>query len=193
MIFLPGDQSDKVYLLKAGVVKISKYSDDGKEIILGMVNPGEIFGELALIDPGQREHVAEAVMDSFVCIVDRKHFLHYLQKNPQMSLHITKIIGLRLKNLGQRVEDLVFRNVHQRLAGLLLDLLEDYGYEKRGNKYIYVRLTHNDIASLTGSTRETITAALNDFKRRGMIDFDGRRLVILNRDELEKQSLQKNN
>ena len=77
MIFLPGDLGDKVYLLKAGVVKISKYSDSGKEIILGMVNPGEIFGEMALVDKSPRENVAEAIMDSYVCIVDRDSFTRY--------------------------------------------------------------------------------------------------------------------
>jgi CRP/FNR family transcriptional regulator len=188
MIFLPGDRGDKVYLLKSGVVKISKYSKDGKEIILGMVNPGEIFGEMALVDKGPREHVAEALMDSYVCIVNRDHFMRYLQRNPEMSFHLTKIIGLKFKKLGQKVEDLVFRNVFQRLAGLLIHLVDAYGYDKHGKTYIYVKLTHYDIASLIGSTRETTTASLNEFKREGLIDFDGRKLVVLDRDGLDKRA-----
>ncbi len=188
MIFLPGDKGDKVYLLKSGVVKLSKYSDGGKEIILAMVNPGEIFGEMALIDKSPREHVAESIMDSYVCIVEREQFMRYLQRNSEMSLHLTKIIGLKFKKLGQKVEDLVFRNVYQRLAGLLLHLLDAYGYEKNGRMYIYVKLTHYDIASLIGSTRETTTATLNDFKREGLIDFDGRRLVIVNKEGLAKRA-----
>jgi CRP-like cAMP-binding protein len=91
MIFLPGDAGDKVYLLKAGVVKISKYSDSGKEIIMGMVNPGEIFGEMSLIENIPRETVAEAIMDSYVCIINRDNFMRYLQRNPEMSLRLTKI------------------------------------------------------------------------------------------------------
>jgi len=188
MIFLPGDAGDKVYLLKAGVVKISKYSDSGKEIILGMVNPGEIFGEMALVDKGPRETVAEAIMDSYVCFIDRESFTRYLARNSEMSLRLTKIFGLKFKRLGQKVEDLVFRNVYQRLAGLLLNLYEEYGYEKNNKTYIYVKLTHYDIASLIGSTRETTTASLNDFKREGLIDFDGRKLVILNKEGLEKRT-----
>jgi len=189
MIFIPGEKGDKVYLLKSGVVKISKYSDNGKEIILAMVNPGEIFGEMALIDKGPRENVAEALMDSYVCIVDRENFMRYLTRNPEMSMHITKIIGLKFKRLGQKVEDLVFRNVYQRLAGLLLHLVDAYGYDKNGKTYIYVKLTHYDFASLVGSTRETTTATLNDFKREGLIDFDGRRLVVLDRNGLEKRAV----
>ena len=188
MIFLPGDQSDKVYLLKAGVVKISKYSDSGKEIILGMVNPGEIFGEMALIEKGPRGHVAEALMDSYVCIINRDNFNRYLQRNPEMSLRLTKIFGLKFKTLGQKVEDLVFRNVYQRLAGLLLHLFEAYGYQKNEKTYIYIKLTHYDIASLIGSTRETTTATLNDFKRKGLIDFDGRKLVIIDKEGLEART-----
>jgi len=188
MIFLPGDKGDKVYLLKSGVVKVSKYSESGKEIILAMVNPGEIFGEMALIEKAPRENVAEAIMDSYVCIVDREQFMRYLHRNPEMSLQITKIMGLKFKRLGQKVEDLVFRNVYQRLAGLLLNLVDTYGYDKQGKTYIYVKLTHYDIASLIGSTRETTTATLNEFKREGLVEFDGRRLVILNREGLKKRA-----
>ena len=188
MIFLPGQQGDKVYLLKSGVVKISKYSDDGKEIILGMVNPGEIFGEMAIIEKAPREHVAEAVMDSYVCIVDREHFMRYLQRNPEMSFRITKIIGLKFKRLGQKIEELVFRNVFQRLALLLLQLKEAYGYSKNDKTYLYVKLTHYDIASLIGSTRETTTACLNDFRREGLIEFDGRKIVILNEEGLQARA-----
>lgn len=188
MIFLPGDRGDKVYMLKAGVVKISKYSDSGKEIILGMVNPGEIFGELALVDDSEREFVAEAMMDSYVCIANREDFLFYLNRYPEMSMQITKIIGLKFKRLGQKVEDLVFKNVYQRLAQLLLNLKSSYGYEKDKGTYLYVKLTHYDIASLIGSTRETTTACLNEFKRQGLIDFDGRRVVIIDEPGLIKRS-----
>ncbi len=184
MIFLPGDRGDKVYLLKAGVVKISKYAENGKEVILAMINPGEIFGEMALIDPTPREHVAEAVMDSYLCIVDREMFMQYLRRNPEMSMQITKIIGLKFKRLRQKVEDLVFRNVYQRLAGLLIHLTDTYGYDKGGKTYLYIKLTHADMASLIGSTRETTTAILNEFKRENLIDFDGRKLVILDFDRL---------
>jgi CRP-like cAMP-binding protein len=187
-IFLPGDKGDKVYLLKSGVVKISKYSEDGKEIILAMVNPGEIFGEMALIEAGSREHVAEAVMDSYVCIIDREQFIPYLKRNPEMSLRITKIIGLKFKKLGQKIEDLVFRNVYQRLAMLLLQLEQSYGYNKNDKTYLYVKLTHYDIASLIGSTRETTTACLNDFRREGLIAFDGRKIVILNKEGLQTKA-----
>jgi CRP/FNR family transcriptional regulator len=187
MIFLPGDQGDKVYLLKAGVVKISKYSDSGKEIILGMVNPGEIFGEMALIDKAPRDSVAEALMDSYVCIVNRDNFTRYLQHNSEMSLRLTKIFGFKFKRLRQKVEDLVFKNVYQRLATLLLHLHDTYGYDKNGKTYIYIKLTHYDIASLIGSTRETTTASLNDFKREGLIDFDGRKLIIVDKQGLEER------
>lgn len=188
MIFLPGDKGNKVYMLKAGVVKISKYSEGGKEIILGMVNPGEIFGEMALVADAPREFVAEAMMDCYVCIANREDFLKYLRRYPEMSMNITKIIGLKFKKLGQKVEDLVFKNVYQRLAVLLLSLLESYGYDKNGKQYLYIKLTHYDIASLIGSTRETTTACLNEFKREGLIDFDGRRIVIIDPDGLKHRS-----
>ncbi len=188
MIFLSGEKGNRVYMLKAGVVKISKYSEDGKEIILSMVNPGEIFGEMALVENAPREFVSEAMMDSYVCIANREDFLKYLHRYPEMSMQITKIIGMKFKKLGQKVEDLVFKNVYQRLALLLLNLLESYGYRKNERSYLYVKLTHYDIASLIGSTRETTTSCLNDFKREGLIDFDGRRIVIINPEGLKRKS-----
>jgi CRP/FNR family cyclic AMP-dependent transcriptional regulator len=188
LIFLPRDNSDKVYLLKAGVVKISKFSESGKEIILAMVNPGEIFGEMELIEKAKRGTVAEALMDSYVCIVSRDDFIQHLKRNPEMSLQITKIMGIKFKQMGQKVEDLVFRNVDQRLAGLLLSLMDEYGYFKNEKMYIRVKLTHYDIASLIGTTRETTTACLNELKRGGLIDFDGRKIVILDREGLEQRT-----
>lgn len=188
MIFLPGEKGDKVYMLKAGVVKLSKYSDGGKEIIMSMVNPGEIFGEMALVTNTPRNYVAEVMMDSYVCIATREDFLKYMYRYPEVTMQITKIIGLKFRRLGQKIEYLVFKNVYQRLARLLLNLLDDYGYEKKGKYYLYVKLTHYDIASLIGSTRETTTACLNEFKRDGLIDFDGRRIVIIDSSGLRKRS-----
>jgi len=169
-IIREGEPGQSFFVLARGSVVVTKNRDDGSQIKLAVLHDRAIFGEMALIDKGPRDSVAEAIMDSYVCFIDRESFSRYLTRNPEMSLRLTKIFGLKFKRLGQKVEDLVFRNVYQRLAGLLLNLHEEYGYDKNDKTYIYVKLTHYDIASLIGSTRETTTASLNDFSMTNMKD-----------------------
>lgn len=183
--YLPDDPSDKVYLLKEGRVKISKVSEEGKEVTLAILEQGEIFGELALVDEGPRGTVAEALDDTFICAIGRGDFQRLLEKKPDLALKVTKLIGIRLKAIEAKVEDLVFRDVSSRLAKLLLELVSMYGTRIRGGSRIDVKLTHQEIANLIGSTRETTTATLNELRRRGLIESDKRRLIVVDKPGLE--------
>lgn len=185
VVYLPDDPSDRVFFLKEGRVKISKLSEDGKEVTLAILEPGEIFGELALVDEGPRGTVAEVLEDTFICYIERLDFQKLLDRKPELALKISKLIGARRKALEVKIEDLVFRDVNARLAKLLLELAESYGTTVVAGVRIDVKLTHKELANLIGSTRETTTAALNDFRRRGLITNDKRRLIVVNRSGLE--------
>lgn len=181
LIYLPGDASDQVYLLKEGRVKISKLSEDGREITLVILEPGEIFGESAIVDDEDtRSTVAEAFENAYLCVISRKDFEEFINNKPELALSVTKLMGFRRRQIETMLEDLVFRGVHERLALLLLRLSERHGKDVDGNKLIDIGLTHYDYANLIGSTRETTTACLNDFKREGLIEFQKRKVVILN-------------
>ena len=189
LIYLPGDVSDQVYLLKEGRVKISKLSEDGREITLVILEPGEIFGESALInDEETRSTVAEAIEKAYICVISRKDFEEFINNKPELALSITKLMGFRRREIENMLEDLVFRGVHERLAILLLRLSERHGKDINGNKLIDISLTHYDYANLIGSTRETTTACLNDFKREGLIDFKKRKVVIINEHGLKDRA-----
>lgn len=184
-LFLPDDPSDKVYLLKEGRVKISKVSEDGKELTLAILEQGEIFGELALVDEGPRETIAETLEDTFICVIGRQDFERLLETKPKIALHVTKLIGLRRKAIEAKVEDLVFKDVSSRLAKLLLELADTYGTQVSNGMRIDVKLTHQELANLIGSTRETTTATLNELKRLGFIEMEKRRLIVVDQSGLE--------
>ena len=189
LIYLPGDVSDQVYLLKEGRVKISKLSEDGREITLVILEPGEIFGESALIDDKEtRSTVAEALENAYLCVISRRDFEEFINNKPELALSITKLMGFRRRQIENMLEDLVFRGVHERLALLLLRLSERHGKEVDGKNLIDISLTHYDYANLIGSTRETTTACLNDFKREGLIEFQKRKVVIIDEKGLRSRA-----
>ncbi len=183
-IYLPGDPANTVYLLKAGRVKISRVTEDGKEFTLAILEPGEVFGELEVLEGSPRDTVAEALDDISICVLQRKDFEEVLQKNPDLTIRLTKLIGSRLKKIESRIEDLVFRDVPTRLAHLLLSLSRDFGEQKEDGVRLNVKMTHQELANLIGSTRETVSATLNDFKRQGLIQQDHHAITIRDQERL---------
>lgn len=186
MIYLPGDRSDKVYLLKKGRVKVSRLSEDGREMTMIILEPGEFFGESALYtDQQTRSTMAEALDDAIICTIYREEFEALLREEPNLALRVTKAIGRRRREIESRLEDMVFRSVPSRLAHLLLKLADQYGREKSQGTLLDVTLTHLEIANLIGSTRETTTTQLNNLKRDGLINIKKRNIYILDKIGLE--------
>lgn len=178
VIYLPGDPAKTVYLLKTGRVKISRISEDGKEWTMAILEPGEVFGELEVLEGTTRDTVAEALDDCSICVMQRPDFEAMLRKDPNTSIRLTKLVGLRLKKIENRVENLVFRDVPSRLAQLLIQLSDEIGIRDDRGILFRVKITHKDLASLIGSTRETVSTTLGDFKKKGMIDIVQRRIII---------------
>lgn len=183
-LYFPDHPSDSLFLLKEGRVKISKLSAEGREVILDFLEAGEIFGELALAGETVRTTTAETVEDSLVCIIPQESFARFLRGRPELALRMIKLMGLRRRELESRIEDLVFRSVSSRVAGLLLKLLEKHGEPFPGGVQIKVRLTHQEIAQLIGATRETVTEELNRLRQNRIIDFVKRRIIVRRRDWL---------
>ena len=186
-IFLPGESSRQVYLLKTGRVKISRISEDGRELTLALLEPGEIFGELDILEGSVRDTIAEAMEDSQLCVIQKEQFLSMIRKRPELSFRLTKLIGLRLRRIESRVEDLVFRDVPSRLAHLLIQLSEEYGNPTQDGILLSIKITHQEMANLIGSIRETVSATLGEFKKEGLITSEGRKIIILRPELLKKQ------
>lgn len=178
-IYLPGDPSNTVYLLKKGRVKISSTAPSGKEVTFDILEAGEIFGELEMLQDSPRETQAEALDDALICAIRREDFNRYLREHQDLNAKLTKLIGLRLRKIQSRVEDLVFRDVPARLAHLLLELKKTDGVPEGTGTRLRVKLTHQEIANLIGCSRETVSATLGQFRERRLIRIDGRSITIL--------------
>ena len=178
-IYLPGDPGDYVYLLKSGRVKISKIGDDGKELTLAVLEPGEIFGEVEVLEETTRDSVAEVMDDADICLIKREDFERFLKSQPQCSFKLTKLIGFRLKQIENRIEDIVFRDAPARLAHLLINLSDSFGRDVPEGRALKTKVTHQELANLIGTTRETVSLTLGQFRQTGLIAMEKRQITIL--------------
>lgn len=177
--YLPGDPSSNVYLLKRGRVKLANTAASGKEVTFDILEPGEVFGELEVLEGLPRETAAEALDDAMICVIRREDFDRYLTMHPNITVKLTKLIGLRLRRIQSRIEDLVFRDVPARLAHLLLELGKSDGAQEPRGIRIKAKLTHQEMANLIGCSRETVSATLGQFRDEGLLQLDGRTMTIL--------------
>lgn len=179
VIYLPGDPGESIFIINGGRVKCSKVTRDGKELTLAYRGAGELFGELAVLDANPREEMAEAMKNAMITEIPREVFEALLLEDPALCFRFTRTVGRRRRQLETKIEHLVFRDVQAKLAALLLELGEEYGQEVEDGLQIGVKITHQEMANLIGSTRETISLTLAQFKKRGLLDMRGRSVVLL--------------
>lgn len=183
-LYLPGDPSDQIFLLKSGVIKISTRAPDQREVILALLKAGDIFGELALIDDAPRDHVAEAYADSIICSMDRETALRLIREVPELGFQITKLIGLRLRTFRSRVEELLCRSAHARVAHALLDLAGRHGITDADGVLIPLRVSQGDLGRLVGLSRETVNGILQEWRERKLVDADRRSIRVHDPEQL---------
>lgn len=181
LVYRTGDRAETLYILKEGRIKITRLSEDGKELTVDILDPGDIFGELALAGEEVREESAVALEDSYICAINRKDFEDFFSKIPLLSVTVTKWIGLRLRKIENRLEGMIFQDVRSRLLSILRELAQKYGVPVQGGRKIMVRLSHQEIANLIGATRETVTLELNNLKKDGYILIEGRDIILSTR------------
>jgi len=177
-IYLPADHADGVLLLASGRVKIGSFTEEGKQTILAFIEPGEIFGELSLMGAQQREEYAETVEKSTIILIPGEVIQQLLAENSSVTLGVTKLFGLRRQRVERRLKYLLFRSNRERLVHLLLELAEQYGRQTPEGVDIRIKLSHQDLASIIGSTRETVTVVLGELQTEGRLQL-GRRKIIL--------------
>ena len=179
-IYLPNDLADGTFLVAEGRVQICSTTPEGKQCILAFVEPGEVFGELSLIDHGQREERAEAVVGSTVVVIPSEHIRSLMEESAELSLGVTKLIGFRRKRVERRLRSLLFRNNRDRLTHLLVELADQYGIATSDGIELSIRLSHQDLASIIGATRETVTTLLGEMQSEGLLKIRRQRLLIRN-------------
>ena len=177
-IYLPADEATGILLLTSGRVKICSFSTEGKQAILAFIEPGEIFGELALIDSDRREEDAETAEVSSVILIPGEEIRKLMAEYPDVSLGVTKLFGLRRRRIERRLKYLLFRSNRERLVHLLLELAEQYGSPSREGINLRIKLSHQELANIIGSTRETVTVVLGELQAEGTIKIGRRRIVL---------------
>lgn len=178
LVYVPSDDNDSLLLLASGRIKIYHNTSDGKLALLALIEPGELFGELGLVQPGPRNEFAEAMEKSTVILIPRAEIQRLMEEHQNVSLGVTKLIGLRLQRVERRLKSLLFRTNRERVVHLLLELAEKYGYRTHEGIGIGIKLSHQDLASIIGSTRETVTVVLGELQQEGTLSVKRRQLVV---------------
>lgn len=179
-IYLPGENADSIYLVADGLVKLCHLTADGKASTLAFIKVGEVFGELSLLEVGNRDEYCEAVEDTTIVRIPRDALLPFMEANMQFVVAITKIVGFRRRRIENRLKSLLFASNQQRLSHLLLDLAEQFGSAVDEGIRIGLKLSHQELANLIGTTRETVTILLGKMKAEGIVD--GRRESVVLKD-----------
>lgn len=184
-IYFPNEPSKVIFFLKNGRVKIGSYSDSGKEIIKGIMHPGDMFGEMGLVGQDTRKDFAVAMDDEVrVCTMNVDEVLEMMRGNAELSLKITTTIGSKLAKVERKFESLIFKDARTRIVDLIKEMAVDRGKVLAGKSVLLEHsLTHLDIASLTTTSRQTVTTVLNELKESEVINFDRKSILI---HEIEK-------
>jgi CRP/FNR family cyclic AMP-dependent transcriptional regulator len=183
VILVQGDPGDSLYVLRQGRAKVVLIGEDGREVILGVLEPGAHFGELALIDDQPRSAHVIAMEDSQLLILRREDFRRRVEANPSVAWALLTELSRRLRRADQKIGGLVLLDVPGRISRLLLDLSSE-----TTNGTIEKPLTHQTIAQMIGASRETVSRAMKEFQQEGLIRVERRRIAVANRDALEKRA-----
>jgi CRP-like cAMP-binding protein len=188
IIYFPMEPGQSVLVLARGRVKIKAITPDGKEAIFAFIEEGEIFGELAVLDNQPRNEYAEAVTDAQVVVIPREELLWLMSQRPDVALHVTKLLGFRVRRIENRLRNIMFRSNRERIVALLLELLESHGQRHGTGWEIRLRLSHQELANLIGATRETVTVTLGKLQYERLVQVRRRKIVVLDRGRLQAEA-----
>ena len=162
-LFLEGQEGDRLYVVLDGKIKLTRAAADGRENLISVLGPGEMFGELSLFDPRPRTSSASAITDATQAGLAHDALRAWLGDHPDVSIHMLQALARRLRRANDVVADLVFTDVPGRVAKNLLDLADRFGEQERDGLHVHHDLTQEELAQLVGASRETVNKALADF------------------------------
>lgn len=179
MLYTPDQPVETLFMLKTGRVRVFRVSEDGRSLTTAMVGPGTVFGEMVLLGQRMHDQYAEAVEDTFLCLMGREDVQKFLMGNVKVAARIAELLGERLIEMEQRLSDTVFKPVPQRIAGTLHTLAgEEYRRGLRG-RALTVPITHEQLAALVGTSRETTTKVLGELAAAGAVKLGRGRITVL--------------
>jgi CRP-like cAMP-binding protein len=188
VLFAEGEPGDRMYIILEGKVKLGQTSGDGRESLLAVLGPGEMFGELSLFDPGPRTSTATALTDAMVLGLGHPQLRPWLAGRPEVAEALLQALARRLRRTNEAMADLVFSDVPGRVAKALMDLGEKFGTVTPDGLMVTHDMTQEELAQLVGASRETVNKALADFAQRGWIRLESRQVLILDVERLGKRA-----
>lgn len=180
-LFMPGDDSDYAYLIKSGIIKATFLGLDGSEITLPLLRPGQILGISSFLDWDQRICYATAISDVAALRIPRKGMKIFIQNHIEVAVLIIEYLGMRLRNAWKIVEELSSKNVRERLIRLLFTLSNDFGRKSESRIVIDINLTHEQIAQMIGTSRQTASTIINALEKANAIKKSRNRIIICER------------
>lgn len=187
VIFAAGDLADRIFLIESGYVKIYRLSADGRRVTVGSIrSPGEMMGLAETLLGGERTCFAGAINDVSLVIVRKAKFEEILATHPVMALKVAKLLGARMRDAEGIIHEMVCWQAPGRLALMLLKMGDRCGVESKNGIMINLQLTHEELANMVGTSRQTVTSLLNTFKMEKSIAYEGRGIKILDPDKLAR-------
>jgi len=187
IIFLPENKVEKLYFIVEGRVKIGTYNDQGKELTKSILEKGEVFGELSLLEDLDQSNFAVALESTSLCEMTTEEMKMMMKDHSSLSLFLMKIMGSRVLEMEKRLESMVFKDSRSRIIEYIVDLLDNKG-ERVGYEWVLRNfLTHGEIANITATSRQTVTTVLNDLKTKEILTFNRKRLLVRDLDSLKNE------
>jgi CRP-like cAMP-binding protein len=178
VVFFENEEGDSFFMILEGRIKVTILGDDGREVILSMLGPGDFFGEMALLDNEPRSATAIAVEETELLSLNRTDFQTVLTDNRSITTALIKILTARLRRANHQISTLALLDVYGRVARVIVDMAREEGRRLRDGRIAFRRATHQEIANRIGTTRETVTRMLKDLERQGLIHIEGKEIVV---------------
>jgi len=186
-VYVPQDLSDRIFFITKGQIKISVMNEEGKEITKAILGRGEVFGELAVLGEKTRRDFATALEDTDTCVVTLEELHQLMRERSEINLFFMKIFGARQLEMERRLESLVFRDSRSRIVEFLIHLANTKGQRVGFEWVVRKPVTHQEIANLTATSRQTVTTTLNDLRYKKLLTFNRSRLLIRDLEQLKAE------
>ena len=187
-IFDEGEPGDTLYIIIDGKVKLARHAPDGRENLLSVMGPSDMFGELSIFDPGPRTSSAVCVTEVEAATMDSEMLRTWINDHPEISQQLLRVLARRLRRTNASLADLIFTDVPGRVAKTLLQLANRFGTQEGSGLRVNHDLTQEEIAQLVGASRETVNKALATFAQRGWIRLEGKSVVIVDTEHLARRA-----
>ena len=186
VVLFEHETGSALFVIESGKVKVSRVSDDGKEVILTILGESDFFGEMAILDGLTRSANVTAMEDSELFIIQRSEFLGLLHSHPEIAIALLQELTQRLRAADMKIKSLSLKDAEGKVATVILQLADDIGKIKHGTVEIEKLPFQHDLANMAGTSRETISRTLHSFAKKGMVELDGSRLRILDYEKFKE-------